>query len=470
MSRAKSNPEAVPRVHAAAAWIQAVPVLFLLATWVIDTRVATRVPDSSLGPRATAPFVLATDDVETEGVDDELRRLAKSMPGVARYHVIGRSLENRPIGALEIALESRNGEPRPEIYLQCGIHAREWVTPLLGLNLARHLMQGAQSDLLRRIRIWLVPMLNPDGYEFSRISPRPQGPGDEALWRKNRRPNRLPGKDDSAGPSAGASGNCGVDLNRNFDVDWRRLGSVNPAHNTFRGIQPASEPEVLAVQALLARRPFVFGLDVHSGGPYQLHAPWRIDREAPMAEEVVETGRRIFAAFRACAPPPAWGPRDPDRFLFEASAGGQTVNYFHHREQMVGFTVEIGRFFDGVPTSDRKRLLQAWIAAAMAGIRSVDAGPGIIGRVLDAASGRPLAAQIAIRDRNGSRMHANRLRGHRRSRSRSGAWAAWLLPGDYTVSVAASGYETREIAVSLSDSASPGDRWRRCDLALSRRP
>jgi len=75
---------------------------------------------------------------------------------------------------------------------------------------------------------YILPVVNPDGYEYSFTS--------ERLWRKNRRKV--------------SSVNCsGVDLNRNFGYRWGGKGtSRNVCHDTYSGTGPFSEPETDAIR------------------------------------------------------------------------------------------------------------------------------------------------------------------------------------------------------------------------------
>jgi murein tripeptide amidase MpaA len=68
------------------------------------------------------------------------------------------------------------------------------------------------TSLLYDIDIYVVPNVNPDGYEYSRTSDR--------MWRKNR-----------SGPRKGC---YGVDLNRNFAFKWGYSGvSRDPCRLVF---------------------------------------------------------------------------------------------------------------------------------------------------------------------------------------------------------------------------------------------
>ena len=100
-----------------------------------------------------------------------------------------------------------------------------------------------------------MPMLNPDGYEYSRTQQR--------LWRKNR---RQPSDD------AQNENECfGVDLNRNFDVVGFGVGaSSQPCSDNYSGAFAASEPEVQAASGVVMRHRdrIRVSLSLHSYGTF----------------------------------------------------------------------------------------------------------------------------------------------------------------------------------------------------------
>jgi len=104
------------------------------------------------------------------------------------------------------------------------------------------------EDAVTRVDWYFMPLLNPDGYEYSRQHDR--------MWRKNR------------APVAGSA--CrGVDLNRNWDVAGYGVGAdTDPCTDTYGGEGPGTQPEVLAASKnILARRDRIrVSLSVHSYG------------------------------------------------------------------------------------------------------------------------------------------------------------------------------------------------------------
>jgi hypothetical protein len=191
----------------------------------------------------------------------ELKALAEANPGLVRKVTLPLpSLEGRPIEGVEIAAGvNRSDDGRP-VYVQLGLHhAREWPSGEFPLEFALDLVQrfNAGDDrvtpLLGRVRVVILPLMNPDGFAVSRAAgPMPGADDDDDLTiglalsdagaykRKNCRPN-APG---DPTPCA-ARTSQGVDLNRNYGAFFGGDGSdgINRAAQNFRGAGPFSEPE-----------------------------------------------------------------------------------------------------------------------------------------------------------------------------------------------------------------------------------
>ena len=121
---------------------------------------------------------------------------------------IGHSVQGRPIHAFHVGTYSK-----PQIIITGAIHAREWITALLLVELVK-IYRAAPYG------IYFIPLCNPDGVRIALTS--------EPLWKANAR---------------------GVDLNVNFDADWGG-GAQNvrtPGSENFIGFHPNSEPEVKAL-------------------------------------------------------------------------------------------------------------------------------------------------------------------------------------------------------------------------------
>lgn len=152
---------------------------------------------------------------------------------------------------------SENPRENKKVWIDGGIHAREWISPATVTFILYQLMSDWENQPahIRGLTWYIMPVMNPDGYEYSRTTNR--------LWRKNRSPSRR--------------AQCsGVDLNRNFDIGWNGYGSsTNPCSDTYRGSAPASERETRAVAEFLAKRKYNLEsyLTFHSYGQMIVY-PW----------------------------------------------------------------------------------------------------------------------------------------------------------------------------------------------------
>ncbi len=169
-----------------------------------------------------------------------MKALVTSYPNHVRQVVIGTSLEGRPIEGVEIASNVNGSDGRP-VYLNMGItHAREWPSGEFPMEFALDLAQNFGSDpritaMLERVRVVIVPVVNPDGFvasrSFGETPADDQDPvtggtlpliaaGSGAYRRKNCR-GVTPA--DQAIPCTART--SGVDLNRNFGAYWGGPGS-----------------------------------------------------------------------------------------------------------------------------------------------------------------------------------------------------------------------------------------------------
>ena len=213
----------------------------------------------------------------------EFTALAQGNPDIAEVVNLGSSFEGRQIFALKISANASTDDPsKPSVLITGCHHAREWISVEPPIYYANQLINGYSADdgikyLVDHLQIWIVPVLNPDGLTFSQGSPNDDMDAIR-LWRKNMQPINMPA----------CSSGTGVDLNRNYDFEWRLPGdqpcpdyfddvgaSDNPLDDTFRGPAPDSELEVQAINVLTGdpNHHFQSRLDYHNFGQLELY-PW----------------------------------------------------------------------------------------------------------------------------------------------------------------------------------------------------
>lgn len=190
---------------------------------------------------------------------------------VDTFH-IGTTVEGRIIYAVKISDNVTTDDTNePEVFFQGVQHAREAIGGSSMIFLMQYLCQAYTTgdtriiNLVNNREIFIVPFMNPDGWEYNR-STNPNGGGG---WRKNRKIIRT-----TPSPTQ-----YGVDLNRNWNVDWAQCsgaiggtscgsGSNTTSNDTYWGTAPFSEPETQAVRNFIRKHHIVVANDQHSVGPY----------------------------------------------------------------------------------------------------------------------------------------------------------------------------------------------------------
>ena len=60
-----------------------------------------------------------------------------------------------------ITLTNGDGKKKNSIFIDAGIHAREWIAPATALYLIKQLAEGAYTHLLDKVDIAIMPVVNP---------------------------------------------------------------------------------------------------------------------------------------------------------------------------------------------------------------------------------------------------------------------------------------------------------------------
>ncbi|KAJ0062513.1 hypothetical protein NL108_014969, partial [Boleophthalmus pectinirostris] len=170
------------------------------------------------------------------------------------------------------------GHNKSIIWMDCGIHAREWISPAFCQYFVKMILDTYKTDpkmeqMMKNMDFYVTPVLNVDGYIFSWINESTR------LWRKNRSP--------------GPCGCPGTDLNRNFDFTWGTVGvSFNCCSLVYPGPDRVSEPETKAVSEFVRSvSDLVLAfVTVHSYGQMLLIPYGHPQVIAPNQDELMEVG------------------------------------------------------------------------------------------------------------------------------------------------------------------------------------
>ncbi|XP_031627143.1 uncharacterized protein LOC116343295 isoform X2 [Contarinia nasturtii] len=204
--------------------------------------------------------------------------LQLTYPDLVELIHIGRSFEGRPLMVVKISFDATESEMmaenakknkpklktrrkkkviRPGVFIEAGVHGREWISPAVASWIIKELVKynntedgNTEKEILRSVDWYIMPVSNPDGYEYSLNYDR--------MWRKTR--SKLP----EAGsvlnlalkwlkrdPSIEAADCYGTDPDRNYNTDWQMYGSSSVCSEFYVGPKALSEPETKALASFL---------------------------------------------------------------------------------------------------------------------------------------------------------------------------------------------------------------------------
>ncbi|WIW00012.1 M14 family zinc carboxypeptidase [Kinneretia aquatilis] len=332
--------------------------------------------------------------------------LIAAKPQLARWVDIGDSWQKtRASGGYDLRVlklgNSAGPTNKPRLFVNAGIHAREYTTTPLVLEFAKRLVNGYGVDadatwILDHHEIHLLLATNPDGRKKAESG---------LLWRKN-----------TNTAYCGATSNSrGADLNRNFTFQWNSTngaGSSGSACNeTYRGPSAASEPETQAVEAYIRslwpdrRGPnradaapldtSGIHLDIHSHGRLLLW-PWGTNGVVAGNDKQLATLGRKFAY---------WNNHTPQRSLSLYETDGTSDGPSYGELGVAAFTFELGTAFFEQCSYYNSTVLPGNLPALIYAAKVVrtpyqtPAGPDVLSLALAgnaSSSGVPAGTQVAL--------------------------------------------------------------------------
>ncbi|NJB85020.1 hypothetical protein GGR26_000765 [Lewinella marina] len=347
--------------------------------------------------------------------------LSRRYPDRCRLEVWGTLPSGRRILVLQLARGLRERPARPRVLCTATMHGDELAGYWVLLRLAESLLEKDPTGLLDDVALYINPLANPDGAFRA---------GNHSL-------------------AAAHRGNAnGVDLNRNYpDPDDGRYPDGND-----------HQPETRIFMRAADTHGFDLAINFH-GGAELFNYPWdtfrnrhpdtdwwrEVSREfAQQAQQDSHLGEYFKDRANGTTNGHDWYPI--------AGSRQDYMNYFHRTREA---TVEI---------TNTKRFPSASLPNLWLSIRGAllnylnEARYGIHGVVTDRITGRPLRAHVTIpgHDEMNSSVYTD---------YGSGDFYRYLSAGTYRLVIAAPGYQSRSLIVSLRD-----NQRRFLQVALERLP
>ncbi len=175
-----------------------------------------KIREAHVGSNKWSPYITIDEYHSTDEIHAYIEQMATTYASFnVRTIDLDVTYEGRVIKSLII---ENAGPTKPNILIDAGIHAREWLSPAVCTYWINQLLENygtgpGQNTYIDDYNFYILPVFNPDGYEFSQD-------GTHRDWRKNR------------ADTGSVSGCYGVDLNRNFDYHWHDSG-VSDVHCSY---------------------------------------------------------------------------------------------------------------------------------------------------------------------------------------------------------------------------------------------
>jgi hypothetical protein len=304
----------------------------------------------------------------------ELAKIVKDHPGLVRPLTLGKSYQGRDIQGIEVAdTVGASDDGRPVYLLVALHHAREWPSAEIAMEFAHMVVDGFGTDpqitdLLRKERIVIVPIINPDGFVASRgTDPDPadtllnnggslqentQGVspydwdtvegvftpfGGNLAYRRKNCDMGLSGSDplhSEQEQNLPCYYRVGVDPNRNYGYGWGGLGaSTDPNSQAYRGTGQWSEPETQAVWHWSQVHNVSMLITLHNVAALVLRPPGQhTDGLAPDEERMKQLGDAMADATGYTS---QYGWQ-----LYDTT--GTTEDWTYGGQGAFGYTIEIG--------------------------------------------------------------------------------------------------------------------------------
>ena len=397
---------------------------------------------------------------EINALIDSLDQL-EELDGLFHVDTIGfTSQENLPILAVKISDNADIKEDEPRVLFVGQVHAEEILGVEAILSLMNELLFPSASTfshmniLKQYLEIWLVPTANPEGLNVVHE-------GLDFSYRKNKRdfsptgpvPNGIFDYEPSIGNDID-----GVDLNRNFDFNWAFGDTFLEPDNSdyashydyYKGENPFSEGEAIALRDLALENDFVFSMVWHSSRSGNLSEKvftswrWEDSKEAPDLG-LMKTISDHFSSLIETE-----DGSGSYLSVFSGSRNGKLHDWFYRETGCIQYLIECGTANlqpDSAlieNTLERTRPAMLYLMDRIIGYYTDAAQVTGIGS--DATTNLPLeGAIVEVLEHTGSVLK------HRLT-DEFGRYRRILTAGTYTLSVKADGYIPQEITAIANNS------------------
>jgi len=315
-----------------------------------------------------------------------MNNLVTLYPEICTKVVFGTSVQGRELSALKISDNVEIDEPEAEVMFDGGIHGDEIGGPENMIRFAENICEAYNTDpditeLINNREIWLYMMVNPDG----RVN----------MERENAN---------------------GVDINRDAGYMWDSWGGSPTAF---------SEVESRALRQCSYNNQFVVHTTYHSGTEY-ISCPWSYRSSAPNDNTHILQLAGLYASTSGYSNMP-FGQGNTGMYAIN----GSTKDTNYGSMGAISWSMEIS--MEKQPPTSQILTFYNYNEPSMLAMIEY-AGYGIEGIVTDIVTNEPVQAAVFVNTYYPCYTD-----------STAGDFHKYVLPGTYSITVVANGYETQTV-------------------------
>ncbi len=316
--------------------------------------------------------------------------LATQFPDICMKIMYGTSIQGRELAALKISDNVTANENEAEVFFDGGIHGDEIGAAENCIRFARDLCIKYGNDpdvtfLIDNRETWIYYMVNPDGREN--------------MSRYNA---------------------AGVDLNRDYGYMWDGWGNSTGAF---------SQVEIKSLRNCSYENQFVVHTTYHSGTEY-ISCPWSYRPETPADMDHILQLAGIYSSVSGYANM-EYGQGNTGMYAIN----GSTKDGNYGAMGSISWSMEIS--YNKQPPVSQLMQYYNWNYPSMLAMMEYS-GYGLEGTITDTNTGEPIQATVFIND------YLQCF-----SDSTAGDYHKYVLPGKYSITIVANGYETQTTADSV---------------------
>jgi len=312
--------------------------------------------------------------------------LAGAFPSICKKFVFGFSIQNRQCAALKISDNVDVDEPEPEVMFDGGIHGDEIGGPENIIRFARDLclqygINPTVTNLINTREIWLYLMVNPDG----RYN----------MSRYNA---------------------SGVDLNRDWCYMWDAWGGSSG---------PCSQIESKHLRSCMYNNQFVVHTTYHSGTEFVSY-PWSYRPDSPLDVSHINQLASLYSSLSGYSYLP-YGSGYNGMYAIN----GSTKDANYGVMGSISWSIEISN--SKQPPTSQIMQYYNWNYPSMIALIEYS-GYGLEGIITDATTGTPVTAAVFVNNYYPTYTDLT-----------AGDYHKYVLPGTYSITVVANGYQSQTI-------------------------